>query len=587
MTYKRNRNRNQRSQKIECEGEASPLQQALYLTGVRAARSIVRSIYTISSQELNVLAHLAVYWTFVSVYCEYCEYYDYYDYCKNILQMLDDMKHLLDLPVSTQDWDSIFTPIRMYKMKNGDFFEDEIHTIAKELIRFTRSSFRIDGGYVESSPGLCEDTCDDKSYDAICKSMQQFCDLGLIPQDTPLTILNPLAGTYAGVCLCTLCQYKLSENIEAKWSITAIDPDPIAIASANCLLALCRSIWNKDPGVSFTMQSGTFLFSETQKTEVKEVLMFHPKKESYIQEIHPVNIEVFKRKASANSHGDPGDPLDPFDLIIMASREECFRYPSEILHYLEGVYQTRIFEYMQIEAAYAFSAKMKVIVQERSWLTKKHAEQYREWIHQMRPTDILLGYQNTICVWRDPQENSDENRRQSTSIHQKGAPSFEISWSDLKPTQGWKLQDPRAALLIHSIRSIGQPLSSYLLGGEPDPEDDYLCAILNSHLMRLFMELNEENKKNKNVPIVVPDLYNPDEYKLEQLIRVLHQKKRTLTQKGASQEKIQQVDTLLEQTILDIYQIPMELREFIIQHMEWREGEKVTEMRFHSVNKGR
>jgi chorismate mutase len=520
--------------------EDSPLQKALYLTGVRAARSIARSIYPISSREFNELAHIAVYLSLVSAYCE------------NAQQIHNDT-HILDLPLSIQEWDSIFEPIRMYKLRFGDFLPDEIHTIAKELVRFATSSFQINGGYVESSPGFS----DYKSYDAICEILQQFCDLRLTSQHTPLTILNPLAGTYAGVCLYTLCHYKLSKNIEAKWNITAIDPDPSAIASLSCMLALCRHIWKKDLGVSVTTQAGTFLFSEKQKTEVKELLMHHSKKERHMREINPVHMEMLERKRSTCNHENL------FDLIIMAAREECATYPSEVLRYLQGVYQTGTLEYMHIEAASNVSAKMRVIVQEKSWLTKRDAEQYREWMHQKRPTDILLGCQHTVCVWRDVQPSSDEKRREGTVIHQRGAASFQILWSDLKPTQGWKLQDPRAALLIHSIRSIGQPLSSYLLGEEQDPTDDYLCAILNSRLIRVFMELNKEKK---NIPIVVPDLYNPNEKKQEHLIRMLHQKKRALLHKGASQEKIHQIDTLLEQKILDIYQIPMELREFIFHH---------------------
>ena len=539
MTYKRNK----RSQKIDCEKEDSPLKEALYLTGVRAARILARSIYTISSRDLNVSVHLAVYFVFVSVYCE------------STSQLQDDMKHISDLPLSTQEWNTIFEPIQMYKQRNGDFPLDDIHTIAKELIQFQTSSFRIDGGYVESSPGLS----DDKLYDAICKSLQQLCDLRLIPLHTPLTILNPFAGTYAGVCLYTLCHYKMRENIEAKWNITAIDSDPIAVASANCMLALWRDILNKDLGVSFTMQSGTFLFSEVQKAEVKEALMHHPKKESYIQQIQPVDVKMFERKGGACNHEAP------FDLIIMASREENFSYPSEMLRYLEGVYQTGVFEYMHVEAACAICAKMKIIVQEKSWLTKRDSEQYREWIHQERPTDILLGCQHTVCVWRDVQENLRERSRQSTVIHQSGGPSFQIPWIDLKPRDGWKLQNPRVEFLIHSIKSIGQPLFSYLLGEERDPEDDYLCAILNSTLIKLFRELNEENK-SEHVPIVVSDLYNPAEKKREDLIRALYQKKRSLTQSGAPQEEIRQVDALLEQSILEMYQIPMELREFVTQH---------------------
>jgi hypothetical protein len=549
MTYKRKRK--QRNQKIEFEGDNSPLEQALYLTGVRAARSIARSVYTISSQELNVLTHIVVYSIFVSVSC-------------GKSSQIQDDKRISDLALSTKEWDSIFEPIKMYKEKKGILSPDELHTIAKELIRFAQSSFRIDGGYVTSTPGLS----DDKSYDAICNSVQQFCDLGLIPQHTPLTILNPLAGTCAGACLYSLCHYKLSNNIKNIWNIIGIDPDPIAIASASCMLALCRHSWNKDPGVSLTLQSGTFLFSKTQKRELKEVLMHHPKKENYILQIHPVDMEMLDREASKNSS------QYSFDLLIMASKEEYSNYPSEILRYLEGVYQTEVLEYMHIQAAYAVSAKMKVVVQGKSWLTKKHAEQYREWIHQKRPTDILLGYQNTVCVWRDVQEDPNENGRQSTLIHQKDAPTFEISWSSLNPTQGWKLQNPRAALLIHSIMSIGQPLSSYLLGEEQDPDDDYLCAILNSHLMKLFKELHKENKKSENIPIVVLDLYNLEEQKQEHLIRMLHQKKRALIRDGASQEKIHQIDTLLEQKILEIYQIPMELREFLSQYTKWRENHR-------------
>ena len=529
-----------RNQETECE-EYSPFQKVLYRAGIRAARSIARAVYAISSQELNISAHIIVYFVLASLYCGRSS------------QMHDDMwRYMVDMKITPQEFLSIFSLIQNELTEYKNLFPDDLHEIAKELTLFARSSFQIQGGYVKDFPGFFEY----KSYDAIYNVLRSFFDLNLIPHHKPLSILNPFAGTHAGICVHLLCQYKLSENIQSTWNITAIDPDPIALASASCMLALWKQTWNKEFGMSITMQPGTFLFSEIQKAEIEEVLMHHPEKEQHVRGINPINGNKSSEKSQKNQ----------FDLIIMAPQQEHINYPSEIRRYLESVYQTGSLEYMHVEAIHVIPAKMRVIVQQESWLAKKHAKQYRAWIHQVKPTDILIGDQETVTIWQDVQNNYD---RQTITIHKKEGPPFQITWNELDPTQGWKLRDPRGEQLIRHIKSIGQPLSLYLLGEEQDPEDDYLCSIQSSQLMRVFMQIQQDIKE---VPIRILDPYNPAERKKEQNISTLYQKKRACQQKRATKEEIQYIDNLLEKEIWEIYQIPAELQSFIMQYAKEAEN---------------
>jgi len=515
MTQKRN-------QRIECEKEKEEtrLFDVLRIAGLRAARSIAGSAYTISSKELNISTHVIVYQAFLSVFCGTDG---------------DD-----DDQISPAEWASVIMPIQDYYRQYGAFSPDELHEAGKDLARFATISFRIQGGFVGEEGGS-DDSLDYKLYDDIHSVLDEFFELKVIPQHAPLTILDPFAGTCAGICLHLLCHYKLSENIRHTWNITAIDSDPVSLASAECMLRLCKHIWDRDLGVILTTQAGTFLFSEEQKARLKEELMHHPKKERYLRDVNPVDIG-YRQKL--------------FDIVITVPKQKCVRnYPSEVQHFLESVYQTGHIEYMHIEAISPIFTKMRVIVQQKSWLTERRAAQYRSWVQQVHPADIIIGDHETVCIWNGVQHN-----RQSTTIHQKNTLPFQIQCNDLDPTQGWKLQDPSISRLIHHLISVGQPLSSYLLGDTCDPEDDYLCALLDSYVMKEFMKLQKDRKL---LPIIVPDPYNPEEQELEDRIRRLYQKKRILEQKGASREKIHHVHTLLEQEIWILYRIPPELQQLL------------------------
>jgi len=516
-----------RNQRIECEKEETKLFEVLRIAGIRAARSIARSTYTISSKDLNISTHVIVYRALLSVYCSTGD------------QDGDIQRYASEIQISPPELASIIVPIQDYYRQCGALSPDELHEVGKELARFAAISFRTQGGFVEEGGGS-DDFVDYKLYDDIHNVLDEFFELNVIPEHAPLTILDPFAGTCAGICLHLLCDYKLSANIQSTWNITAIDPDPVSLASAQCMFALCRHTWGRDLGVILTTQAGTLLFSEEQKMQLKEELMYHPKKERYMRDVNP--IDVYREKH--------------FDIVITAPKQKCVRsYPSEVLHYLESVYQTGYIEYMYIEAVFSILAKMRVIVQQKSWLTEKRAEQYRAWIQQVHPTGIIIGNDETVCIW-----NGASHNQQSTTIYQKNM-LFQIQWSELDPTQGWKLQDPSISRLIHHLISVGQPLSSYLLGGTCDSEDDYLFAILDSYVMKEFIKLQ---KDRKNIPIIIPDPYNPEEQELERHIRALYQKKRILEQRGVSREEVYHVHTLLEQEIWRLYRIPPELQQLIM-----------------------
>jgi hypothetical protein len=527
MTRKRN-------QRINCEIEETRLFEALHIAGIRAARSIAGSAYTISSKELNISAHLVVYSAFLSIYCNTDE----------------DIPYVSEIEISSSEWESIVAPIQNYYRQYGVFSVDELHEVGKELSRFAAISFRTQGGFVEEEASS-DGGFDYKLYDDIHNVLKEFFELRMIPQNAPLTILDPFAGTCAGICLHLLCHYKLSANIKFTWKITAIDPDPVSLASAQCMLRLCSHIWDRDLGVVLTAQVGTFLLSEKQKMELKEELMHHHKKERYMRDVNPVHIDESEEQYREKI----------FDIVITAPKQRFGRsYPLEVLHYLESVYQTGNIEYMHIEAVFSLPAKMRIIVQQKSWLTEKRAEQYRAWIQRTGPTDIIIGNDETVCIWNDAGDN-----QQSATVYQKNIFPFQLQWSELDPTQGWKLQDPSISLLIHHLMSVGQPLSSYLLGEICDQEDDYLCAILDSYIMKEFMKVQ---KDRKNVPIIVPDPYNPEEQELEGSIKALYQKKRILEQKGASREEALHVHTLLEQEIWTLYRIPPTLQQVIMMYAQ-------------------
>ena len=527
MTRKRN-------QKINCEIKETRLFEALHIAGIRAARIIAGSVYTISSKELNISTHSAVYSALLSVYC-------------NTDEQSKDEHYVSEIEISYPEWESIVAPIFDYYRLCGAFSAYELHEVGKELARFAAVSFRIQGGFVEDEGS--DGFFDYKLYDDIHNVLKEFFELKMLSHHAPLTILDPFAGTCAGICLHLLCHYKMTANIKSTWKITAIDPDPVSLASARCMLSFCRHIWGRDLGVVLTAQSGTFLFSEKQKMQLKEELMHHQKKERYMQDVNPVDVdesgEQYRKKL--------------FDIVITAPKQKFVRiYPSELLRYLESVYQTGHIEYMHIEAIFSILAKMRIIVQQKSWLTEKRAEQYRAWVQQQHPTDIIIGNGGTVCIWNDLEDN-----QQSATVYQKSVLPFQIQWGDLDPRQGWKLQDPSISLLVHHLLSVGQPLSSYLLGETCDPKDDYLCAILDSYIIREFMKVQ---KDRKNVPIIVLDPYNPEEQELESNIRILYQKKRILEQKGASREEVYHVHTLLEQEIWKLYRIPPKLQQLIIMY---------------------
>ena len=525
--------RQKRDQKINSEIDERRLFKALHSAGTRAARYIAGSKYTISSEELDVLTHFAVYSAFLYIYCHADE---------------DILDHLSNIEVSPSELKSIIAPIQDYYRECGIFSADELYEVGKDLARFADISLKIHGGFVEEKE-RSDGFSGYKLYDDIHTVLKQFFELKMILRDAPLSILDPFAGTCAGICLYLICHYKLSANITSTWNITAIDPDPVSLASALCMLSICRHIWDRDPGVIVTTETGTFLFSEKQKMELNDALMHHQKKERYMRDVNPIHVdesgEQYREKR--------------FDLIITAPKQRLItNYPVEVLHYLESVYQTGQIEYMHIEAISSLPATMKVIVQQKNWLTEKRAAQYRTWVQQAHPTDIIIGNDKTACIWNSMQDN-----QQSVAIYQENMLPFQLEWSELDPRLGWKLQDPNISHLTQHLMSVGQPLSTYLLG-ETCEDDDYLCAILDSHIMMEFMKIQ---KSRKNVPIVVPDPYNPDEQELERHIIALYQKKRLLEQRGVSKEEVHRVHTRLEQEIWRLYRIPPKLQEFIVMRV--------------------